>query len=466
MSAPTFEERFAGLRAEKGERDFWDARPHLKHIRDAAHSRQRSAPATLAVVLARVAAMVNHRIRIPAIVGSDSSLSVLVAVVAPAGVGKSSATAIGAELLPVPEGFDMLDQLPIGSGEGLVEAFFDLVEEENDKGKTIKVKKQVRHNAFVNVDEGQVLAEIGGRRGATLLPTLRSIFSGSTLGQQNASEERRRILPARSYTMGVAIALQSTLASALLDDAAGGTPQRVLWVPAVDDTLPAVVEGPHGPELPDLPDWPGPLPWRPPAVGQIAGLDDDGLVLMETGPVYLRVAGAIRREIRLADLARARGEATVEVLDAHEGLVRLKMAALFALLDDRLDVNDEDWQLATAFKAVSDRTREGVVAAVRREQTEQERQASAKLANRAVHADLAVTRRRVVDCARKLAAKVWAEPDRWTVSELRREPMRRYRDVLDDALDHAAAEGWVVEVVETGQGYSKRTVRPGERRPT
>jgi len=37
--------------------------------------------------------------------------------------------------------------------------------------------------------------------------------------------------------------------------------------------------------------------------------------------------------------------------------------------------------------------------------------------------------RRTVDAARKLAGKVWAEPDRWTHNALYRD-MRRHRDVL------------------------------------
>lgn len=452
MSTPTFEERLAGLKAEKATKDFWNCRPYLKHIHDAAHARQRSAPAVLGVVLARVAACVDHRLRVPPIVGSDAGLSLITVVLAPPGVGKSTANHIGTSLLLAPTGLDIADNLPLGTGEGLVEAFYGTVmEDDPETGKPVKVRKQVRHNAFVFVDEGQVLGEIGNRRGATLLPTIRTIFTGGTLGNMNASEERRRIVPGGSYTFGIVVAMQTVLAGGLLDDAEGGTPQRMLWLPAIDPTIPDSAPG-----------WPGPLPWQPPNGADLQQLRGDGWLV--GGEAFLEVAEPIKAEIRAADLGRARGEITTAVLDAHEGLLRLKVAAVLAILDGRLDINEEDWQLAAEIKRWSDTARDTVEQAVSQRAGERERQESTRLARRAVHADVAVTQRRVVDCARKLATKVWAEPERWTVAELRRS-MRLWRDVLDEGLDHAVAEGWVVEILAAGQGADRRSVRPGEKRP-
>lgn len=432
--------------------DFWGSRVYLKHLRDAAHSRQRSAPAVLGVVLARVAAMVNHRLRIPPIVGSDAGLSLITVVLAPPGVGKSTASHIGSHLLPAPTGLEIADQLPIGTGEGLVEVFFDIVDEEDDTGKTKKVKKQVRHNAFFYIDEGQVLAELGTRKNATLLPTIRSAFTGATLGQMNASEERRRLLPSGSYTVGVVVALQTVLAGALLDDAEGGTPQRMLWLPAVDPTIPD-----------NPPVWPGILPWQPPNQEAINVLRNDGWLIGEDA--HLTVAESIQREVRAADLRRARGEEATALLDAHEGLLRLKLAALLAILDGRLDIGEEDWQLAACVKQASNDTRTTVEEAVKQDAARREAEQSSRLARRAVQADVAVAERRVIDCARKVAQKVWREPERWTVAELRRS-MSRWRDVLDEGVEHAVLEGWVVEKTEPGQGANKRLLRRGETRPS
>ena len=430
--------------------DFWDARPYLKHLRNAAHSRQRSAPAVLGVVLARVAACTDHRLRIPPIVGSDVGLSLFTAVLAPPGVGKSTATAIGTEVLPAPEGLDIADQLPIGTGEGLVEVFFGMVEEtEEDTGKPKKVKKQVRHNAFFSIDEGQVLAELGTRRNAVLLPTIRSAFSGSTLGQMNASEERRRILPKGSYTIGMALALQTVLAGALLDDAEGGTPQRMLWLPAVDPEIPE-----------DGPNWPGPLPWSPPTREALNALRDDGWLIGDAA--HLDVAEVICRRIRAADLARARGQETTTLLEAHGELLQLKVAALLAVLDGRLNITEEDFQLAACIKASSDATRASVEDTVRRDAAKREEDASFRQARRAVRADIEVAENRIATCAMKVAQKVWADPDRrWTGREMQ-QAMRRWREEYSDAVDHAVAKGWITVETEPGQGDAKRLLRPGK----
>lgn len=429
--------------------DFWTARPELDHIRTAAWARQRSGPAVLGVVLARLAAVIDHRLRIPAIVGSPAGLCLIATVLAPAGLGKSTANAIGAVLLPARG--DLADQLPIGSGEGIAEVFFGEVDDQDDKGKPVKVRKQVRHNAFFFVDEGQVLTELANRRGATLLPTIRSAFTGGTLGQTNASESRRRVVPAGSYTLGMTVALQTEKAAPVLDDADGGTPQRLLWLPASD------------PAIPDTPpDWPGPLPWRAPSSYEIGQLEADSMSTWRTA--YLPVAGPVKAEIRATDLARARGQAALDPLDAHEGLLRLKVAALLAILAGRLDVTEEDWQLAQVVKTASDTTRTAVQDTVKRNAARAEAQQSAKLARRAAHADAVVAQRRVIDCSRRIAEKVWAEPERWTRKTLRG-PLQRWRDVLGDAIERAVTEGWVVEVTEPGQGGAKRAVRPGEVRP-
>jgi hypothetical protein len=428
---------------------FWETRSYLKHIRAAAHARQRSAPAVLGVVLARAAAMVSHRLHLPAIVGAPAGLSLITVVLAPPGVGKSTANQIGAMLIP-PHG-DVADQLPIGSGEGFAEVFFGMVDESDDQGKPQRVRQQVRHNAYWFVDEGQVLGELGTRRNATLLPAIRSAFTGATLGQMNASEERRRIVPSGSYTIGMTVAMQTVLAGALLDDAEGGTPQRMLWLPAIDPTIP---DG--------LPSWPGRLPWSPPGPAQVDQLQ--GEVLSPWRSVYLPVAESVKAEIRAADLQRARGQTTAGLLDAHEGLLRLKVAALLAILDGRLDLVEEDWHLAEVVKGLSDATRASVEQQIASRAGLEETQKSARLARRAADADAVVAQRRMVDCSRKIAEKVWVEPERWTRKALLMS-MRRWRDVFDEGLDSAVAQGWVSEVAEPGQGSGQRGLRPGGVKP-
>ena len=69
--------------------EFWDARPVLAHIRQAAHSRLLSPDAVLAAVLARVAAATPPLWKLPAVVGGTSTVSTYVALVGPPGTGKA-----------------------------------------------------------------------------------------------------------------------------------------------------------------------------------------------------------------------------------------------------------------------------------------------------------------------------------------------------------------------------------------
>jgi hypothetical protein len=452
LNEPTWngagEPAHAGSPARRLDETFWNARPRLTHIRRAAHARHRAPDALLHAVLARVSAIVPFTLELPAVVGSPSPLCHFAVGVAPSGGGKTTVAAIATDLLPATVG--LADQLPVGSGEGLIEALFDVVTEEDDQGKQRRVKRQVRHNAFVYVDEGLVLGAIGARTGSTLLATLRSAWSGSTLGNTNASEERKRIVPAGLATFGIVVGIQSAHAGALLNDVDAGTPQRFCWVSAIDPAIPD-----------DAPDWPGPLTWSPPDPGHL-----EALRIVRGGLTrhQLAVPHPIRHEIVTADLARQRGKLTVAPLDAHRNLIRLRVAALLAILDDRLDINATDWRLAAHIIDASDATRAHVEAIVNAETTRREQATSHRLAARHVDADTAVTRNRIDATARTLWRKVNAAPTS-TAAELRRRCSTQQRDIFDDALTHATDMGWLTEHREPGQGDDKRTIEPGPETP-
>jgi len=300
---------------------FWRARTELEHIRQAAHSRQRSADGVLGCVLARIAAFTPPCWKLPAIVGAESTLATYAVLVGPSGAGKSSAKDAAIDLLPTSLE-SVADDLPLGSGEGLIEAYFDWIEEDKPSGKgTTRVKRQTRHGAFLTLDEGQALADLGARKGSTLAPNLRSAWTGTTLGNTNASAETRRQLQRGNYTLGLVIGLQPGLAAALLDDSTGGLPQRFAWFNVIDPTIP------------DTPTpWPGPLPWTAPPIVRHGG----GLTIDPT----------VESVIRQNDLARQRGTATIDPLDAHGDLVRLKLAGTLAILANRQHINTDDWTLA------------------------------------------------------------------------------------------------------------------------
>ncbi|MFH9134409.1 hypothetical protein [Streptomyces sp. NPDC017524] len=312
--------------------EFWNARPVFQHIRLAAHAEGSSGDVLFFSLLARMSAMVSHRIAAVSGIGGRASLNMFVAVVAASGGGKSIGTKVARSLLP-PIDPEFRDGLPIGSGEGIAEAFMGTIDEETGeihakgplKGDPVtrKARKQVRHNAYFYVDEGQTLASLAERAGSVLGETLRRAAIGETLGQTNASEERTRYVAAGSYSLGMVVGFQPSTAMPVIADASTGTPQRFLWAWAADPSIPD-----------EPPTSPGPLPVNP---ASVQPMEDLNIVLPER----------IRRMLWAEHVARNRGELEIDELDGHANLMKVKITALLALLDGgRVDATEQDWELA------------------------------------------------------------------------------------------------------------------------
>jgi Bifunctional DNA primase/polymerase, N-terminal len=423
---------------------FWTARPYLEHIRQAAWSRGRSPEAVLGAVLARVAADTPHDRKLPPIVGASAGLSLNVGLCGPPGTGKSSANRVATELIPARLIALGCDGVPPGSGEGLVELLFEQVEELLDNGKTRPVKRQTRQNAFVYIDEGEVLATQTRRStGSTILPTLRSIFTDATIGQANASEERRRIVQRGRYVYGVVMAIQPEKAEMLFADAGAGTPQRFLWM-ATDTTVPP----------PDRrPSWPGVLarPEEPKANWQ------------PDGTSHFMLAAEVREQVMEHDWQRQ--QHGCDPLDEHADLLQLKVAAILAVLNGSYTVSMEDWELAGMVRAASDATRAAAQAVIAARRAEQEAADRGRQARVAAAADAAITGQRVVTAARKIARKVWAEPGPVTYRSVQQSLSKRDRELLTETIAHAVEVDWITDERAPGQGADKRVLRPGKAVP-
>jgi hypothetical protein len=412
--------------------EFWTSRAFLAHIRQAARSRLVSPWAVLGAVLARAAGFTPPSTCLPAIVGTTAPLSTFIALHGNSGAGKSTPEGVARDLLPdVPSG--CVGPLALGSGEGLVEAFMDTFDEVGDDGKKRKVKRQVRHGAVFSLDEGQLLAEITQRRGSTILPVLRTAWSGGDPGMANASVETRRSLRPGSYAVGLVSLWQDKAAAMLLADVDGGTPQRFVWLPA-DDAGASV----------DTPEWPGPLEWHRPEL----------IILGDVvRPNPLEVDPAIVLEVRTHRVGVLTHAIEPPSIDAHRPLNKLKLAGLLTVLDNRRRIELDDWRLAELIMSMSDSVRARVMFEAARRAEE----VFVLQGRRAVARDEMVEASATVRALQSAARSVWHVASKNPTVPTMRPALHagiagRVRQLVStpDAIAEAERLGWVVE---TGPGW-------------
>jgi len=427
--------------------DFWDARPVLAHIRRAAHARSRSADAVLGGLFARLASLLPHTIEVDTGIGGDlASLNFYTAVVGPPGSGKSSSASIPARLLPTPPMLDCRDGLPIGSGEGIAAAYMGEVVVEtgqldrNGDPVTTTEYGQARHNVLFYIDEGESLIRLmKERNGSTLGETIRRGWTGDTLGQANAKKENVRIIPAGSYCLGLVVGFQPDSALPLLDEVPLGTPQRFLWVSAIDPSIPDDLVAPPSPLALNLKIF---------QYGSNRGFGDKPRMSFPT---------SILRKLHTEDKARQRGQATIEQIDAHKPLMLVKVACLLSLLDDRLDVTEEDWELAHVVWGTSCVIRDGLIERGRRLAAAERERQTRLYAEREVRAHEAKVASDVARVARWIARHVHDAGQSVTRGFLNKRLPSRDRGHLDEALHYAAQRGWI--------GLEDKHVHPGTARP-
>lgn len=448
--------------------EFWEQRPYLAQIRDAAHARGAAADLVFHATLARLSGMIPHWAKADTGLGGLAPLNYFAAIVSDSGVGKSSDFSVAETLLQLPHGADFIDGAPLGSGEGIAELFMGEIEvtEESDgsivpresgavelsdgKGKRGRPKKaetvraQVRHNAFVTADEGTAMTELmHGRKGSTLGSTLRTAWSGGTLGNANASKDRYRVIPSGSYSIGMCVGFQRITVGPLLDDYVAGTPQRFAWVSAGDDTIPTVRprgvrRGAHT------------LVWDPTIFGR-----------SEAHGVGVTVAESIKDRLWDQHIAKKAGRLVVDAYDSHKPLFLVKVAGLLAVLDKRTDITEDDWDLAEQVWAGSVAVRTALLAhlnAANRDKARAGDEAFARQQVRAAEALEQAQDQAVFRVAKRVAMAVIADPG-CTRGAINKKVTNRDRPKVDAAIEMAILMAWVVEADGV---YQPGPSRPGD----
>lgn len=385
-----------------GEEGFWNRRASLRYVYDYALASRTGPWATLGIVLARVLYTVPPYVVLPG-VGMGGSLNFYVGLVGPVGAGKTRAMTAAEQVIDA----DIRIDRP-GSGQGLAHLF-------RQYNATTGVCDIIATAAFLEVDEIDQISALASGKGATLDAELRSVFFARPLGGAYAAREKRLDVPQHSYRAVMTVGIQPKRAHDFLSKGDGGTPQRFLWMP---------VHNEHAPDK--RPPKPEGWAWRRP----------------EYKPGEIYVPESVLDEIDRADLERHRGKEGNED-EAHAMFVRLKVAASLALLDGRVAMNEEDWELSETVMHVSTQTREKV----KRELEQVQRRATIAAGKVtgiknavAVETAQAHTARRVTRVADNLLSKLTGD---WEAGNplARRALASRDRPYFDAAMDLLCAEG-------------------------
>lgn len=429
--------------------EFYEARPILGQIRESAHYAILSAAAVTQIVLARVAVASDHRLRIPPFVGGrHAPLGSFVVVAGAPETGKSAAAAFASRLLP----FDLTrgdtdDRLKAATEAGFLECFFPPGES--------KQRLQTVTRLFGYVDEGAAMDAV--RKGQNSpWEQLRTAWSGGDLGTTLASAKRD--VPWHNYVVSLVIGYQPKNLGNFFEQAGSGDVGRFALVPATDPTIP------DGLERRSIQG----LEWRKPGRGQATSRTEMVGGAMVT---LMDFPSEVEQEIRDRHLRRQRDELEYNDASAHRYLRRAKHAGCLALLDGRFHVNPEDWALADMLCDLTTQTYEWAQSILIEESRRKRKASNLREAERQVTVYESVAKaqearevRRVVDGAKWLSAKVWDSDREWTRRELQ-QAASVYREVFKSCLEHAEAEGWLVEEEEPGSGRAKKVMRRGEVRP-
>jgi|GEM_PF-5258642 len=234
--------------------EFWASHARLQLFHDMCLSHTTAPDAALGFTLARLAAHTPPSVRVTTGVRFSLPLNMFVLATSVTGAGKTTAGNAAEELVKfrrgwssdphaAPEvsmGTDDTSFPALGSlktGEGLVEAYYgqrNVVIGQNKDGtdKTTTVRRVVRSNLLTTNDEGRTVITQINKEEASLGPTLREMWSGSTIGASLADKGRDRLLPRGTYSLGVVIGTQQSVLGDLVTrtNIDEGTVQRFLMM--------------------------------------------------------------------------------------------------------------------------------------------------------------------------------------------------------------------------------------------
>ena len=423
--------------------EFWNQREVFTHIRNWAIAAYVSPWAMLGSVLAYVSALTPPRVTLP----DEGSLSLFVGLVGKPGVGKDRARGAAYKWMRKSIEASGLEQRAVGSGQGIGALYIRKIKERGgEDGADRFATQQIRESAMLTIPEIDAVYAHAKQQASTLVDTLRSAWMAEPLGGAYKDVQRDISVPAGVYRLCLIAGIQPSKARTLLEDATGGLPQRFLWMPATDPTLPMFEYG-------EKPAYPEPWEWKPP-VRLREGSDPFTLGGEDTHDepgIEIVMCETALREQHYLSMAKVRDEYTGDDLSTHDMFGRMRVAAALALLDGRTEVTDEDWTLSATVMAVSNYVRGKVVAGIAREdqkKREVEQQVAVETAVAMEKATATSALDRATNRVRDLLAAAGGE---WVgTNVIRRGLSRPARAHFEDATAHLITVGLVEK--EEGNG--------------
>lgn len=438
--------------------EFWEARPLFAGIRQHAWHRIASPDATLHSFLAAYAARVPYLYELETGVGTPAKSLFFSCIAAESGEGKGTATALGFKLAK-----NDMPALPMGTGEGLVEAFLELqVDMDNPANfkkdpKTgdevlvanpSKKKVQVNHNLLISETEGSSFVAIMERPQSLLSQTILKMAVGEDLGQSNAYAESSRYVPERSYSAGMVVGVQYEGAGHILARHGVGLSQRFFWTSVID------------PNAKDVPEVPAELSFHEPLPTPFGW---GGLSL----PVQVQIDPAITAPMRQARVNILNGSTKVDPQDSHRDGLCLRLALVLRMLDGpNLGVSDEhgvwkatayqvtteDWRLANILYDTSKKVRTQLVSRAAKLETVKVKEQGQKDAVRRVAASETEADIRGAEAKSKTLLAVDKVVDKGMkplASNIKVHVTKSYRPMVDETLVALVVEGELAYNEET-----------------
>ncbi|NKV31151.1 hypothetical protein GS921_15510 [Rhodococcus hoagii] len=329
--------------------DLWDHSAVTRHILTSARG-QIVGPMTLFLSLMMEALMrVPPHIVLPAAVGGHASLNMQIGLMAESGGSKGAS----ASVVDMCMNFDRDSySVGIGTGEGITSQYGEWVKESVSWKRTA---------VLFTAAEISTIEALANRVGSTLIADLTKAWSGEPLGYANRRKETSIQLKSHRYRLGFITGVQPVKAHILLKHVGQGFVERFLFArgddPDADDSY----------TTPRSIDWPG----NRALDSMIDEIPEDEFDLDTKQKidnlVQITIPGHVHTAIRKHQVYKRRG-GTINALDSHAMLLRLKVAAGIAALHGQFkEITDTDWDLAGAIMRHHRETRDHTLAVLSKE---------------------------------------------------------------------------------------------------